>query len=207
MKFGLLLYPGVEPIDLATVGVLSMARRVVPQIDYLTVAAVTGNVALSNGLRVVADHAFAEAPQVNVLIVPGGPGWVQASKDETVLNYLSETASRARIVSVCTGAMLLAAAGLLDRKSATTKTQVVPPERAPLDVLREHYPGVDCRAALIVDQGRVVTGGGVTLCIDTMLYLIEQEFGASKADEVARIMEYQAARQANSTRLETIVAA
>ena len=51
MKFGLLLYPGVEPIDLATVGVLSMARRVVPQIDYLTVAAVTGNVALSNGLR------------------------------------------------------------------------------------------------------------------------------------------------------------
>jgi transcriptional regulator GlxA family with amidase domain len=207
VKFGLLLYPGVEPIDLATVGVLSMARRVVPQIDYLTVAAVTGNVALSNGLRVVADHAFADAPQVNVLIVPGGPGWVQASKDETVLNYLSETASRARIVSVCTGAMLLAAAGLLDGISATTKTQVVPPERAPLDVLREHYPGVDCRAALIVDQGRVVTGGGVTLCIDTMLYLIEQEFGASKADEVARIMEYQAARQANSTRLETIVAA
>jgi len=113
--------------------------------------------------------------------------------------------SNARVTSICTGAMILAAAGLLNGKTATTKVEVVPPEDAPLDVLKKQYTGVKTRRALIVDQGPIVTGGGVTLCIDTILYVIEREFGANKADEVARIMEYQAARQANTARLATIV--
>ncbi len=205
MKFGLLLYPGVEPIDLATLGVLSMARRVVPQIEYVTVAARAESVPMSSGLRVMADVAFADAPELDVIIVPGGPGWVTACDDRKILDYLSQTANQSVIVSVCTGAMILAAAGLLNGKTATTKVEVVPPEDAPLDVLKKQYTGVKTRRALIVDEGPIVTGGGVTLCIDTILYVIEREFGANKADEVARIMEYQAARQANTARLATIV--
>ena len=100
MKFGLLLYPGVEPIDLATVGVLSMARRVLPQIEYLTVANKAETVPMSNGLRVMADVSFADAPQLDVIIVPGGPGWVKACEDKTILDYVSRTAKHARIVSV-----------------------------------------------------------------------------------------------------------
>ena len=205
MKFGLLLYTGVEPIDLATIGVLSMARRVLPQIECVTVAARAECVSMSNGLRVMADRSFADAPELDVMIVPGGPGWVKACDDKEVLNYLSQTARNAKIVSVCTGAMILAAAGLLDSKTATTKVEVVPPEDPPLDVLKNQYAGIQTRRALIVDEGQIVTGGGVTLCIDTILYLIEREFGAHEANEVARIMEYQAARHANSARLETIV--
>ncbi len=204
MKFGLLLYPGVEPIDLASVGVLSMAKRVVPQLEYVTVAAEAGCVSMSNGLRVMADLSFADAPELDVVIVPGGPGWVKASENMSILDYLSRTARQAKMVSVCTGAMILAAAGLLDGKTATTKVEVVPPETPPLEVLESNYADVTTRRALLVDQGRIVTGGGVTLCIDTVLYLIEREFGARKADEIARIMEYQAARKANAARLETI---
>ncbi|UCH49577.1 MAG: DJ-1/PfpI family protein [Betaproteobacteria bacterium] len=205
MKFGLLLYPGVEPIDLATVGVLSMAKRVVPQIEYVTVAADAGCVSMSNGLRVMADLSFADAPNLDVIIVPGGPGWEQACRDKNILDYLSRTAKHAKIVSVCTGAMILAAAGLLNGKTVTTKVEVVPPEDPPLDVLTKQYPDIKTRHALIVDEGKIVTGGGVTLCIDTILYIIEREIGAREADEVARIMEYQAARQANAARLAKIV--
>ncbi|UCD69904.1 MAG: DJ-1/PfpI family protein [Betaproteobacteria bacterium] len=207
MKFGLLLYPGVEPIDLATVGVLSMASRVVPQIEYTTVAANAGAVPMSNGLRVMADLSFADAPDLDVVIVPGGPGWVRACEDKAMLDYLSHTAKRVRIVSVCTGAMILAAAGLLDGKSATTKVEIVPPEDPPLDILTSRYGDVETRHALIVDEGRIVTGGGVTLCIDTILYVIEREFGKHQANEVARIMEYRAAREANAARLPTFVGA
>lgn len=207
MKFGLLLYPGVEPIDLATVGVLSMARRVLPQIEYVTVAAKAETVPMSNGLRVMADVSFADAPKLDVIIVPGGPGWVKACEDKTILDYLSRVAEHSIIVSVCTGAMILAAAGLLDGKTATTKVEVVPPEDPPLDMLKNHYSNVKTRRALIIDEGEIVTGGGVTLGIDTILYIIEREFGARKANEVARIMEYQAARHANTARLSTIVGA
>jgi transcriptional regulator GlxA family with amidase domain len=151
--------------------------------------------------------SFADAPQLDVIIVPGGPGWVKASEDKGILDYLSRTAKHAKIVSVCTGAMILAAAGLLDGKTATTKVEVVPPEDPPLDVLKNHYPEVKTLRALIIDEGQIVTGGGVTLGIDTILYVIEREFGAREANEVARIMEYQAARETNTARLATIVVA
>lgn len=204
MKFGLLLYPGVEPIDLATVGVLSMARRVIPKIEYVSIASKAGAVSMNSGLRVMADLSFAEAPALDVVIVPGGPGWAQACEDNAVLDYLSCVAEHSKIVSVCTGAMILAAAGLLDQKTATTKSEVVLPEESPLDVLKRQHATIETRHALIVDEGKIVTGGGVTLGIDTILYIIEREFGAHKADEVARIMEYQAARKANAGRLATI---
>src|SRR5260370_24347955 len=80
MKFGVFIYDGVEPIDLATFGVLSMARRIRPDIKITTLAPSAGRVKLSNGLVVMADHALAEAPTLDVLIVTGGPGWGEESK-------------------------------------------------------------------------------------------------------------------------------
>ena len=74
-------------------------------------------------------------------------------------------------------------------------------------MLKNHYPEVKTLRALIIDEGQIVTGGGVTLGIDTILYVIEREFGAREANEVARIMEYQAARETNTARLATIVVA
>jgi len=76
MRFGILIYEGVEPVDLATYGVLSMARRVAPEISIFTVAPQKGAVAFSNGLTVLADHGYADCPACDALIVTGGPGWM-----------------------------------------------------------------------------------------------------------------------------------
>ena len=197
MKFGVFIYDGVEPIDLATFGVLSMARRIRPDIEITTLAPAAGPVKLSNGLVVMADHALAAAPKLDVLIVTGGPGWMEESKRSQTLAALSKRAADTLMVSVCTGGMILAASGVLDGKRATTKREVVPPEEPPIGRLRTLYPKIDVREASLVDEGRVVTGGGVSLCIDAMLHLLKRLYGADVAAETARIMEYHRAWKAN----------
>jgi transcriptional regulator GlxA family with amidase domain len=204
MRFAYLLYPGVEPIDLAALGVLSMARRVLPDLAFVTVAAEAGLVELANGLRVAADHAWADCPPVDALIVPGGPGWVAAAQDAALLAFLRERGGGTPLVSLCTGALLLAAAGLLDGLPATTKVQVLAGEETPLSLLAERHPTVNCQAALVVDCGRVITGGGVSLCIDTMLHVLRRHFGAEQIAEVERVLEYGAASQANRQRLAIV---
>ena len=199
VRFGIFIYPGVEPIDLATYGVLSMARRVAPEIEVVTIAPKAGVVALSNGLKVVADHGIDDCPPCAVVIVTGGPGWVEQVSAEPTLRYLREVAARGTIASVCTGAMILAASGVLDGLPATTKRNVVGSEEPPLDALRRDYPGVVAHEASLVDAGRVITGGGVSLCIDATLHILERVLGPDVASETARIIEYDRARAANGT--------
>jgi transcriptional regulator GlxA family with amidase domain len=94
--------------------------------------------------------------------------------------------------------MILAASGVLDEGPATTKREAVPPETSPLEVMRANYPRVDVRETMLVDRGgALVTGGGVSLCIDTTLHLLANMLGQHVADETARIMEYQRAWRAN----------
>jgi transcriptional regulator GlxA family with amidase domain len=205
MELTYVLYPGVEPIDLAALGVISMARRVVPELSYRTVAATHAPVILANGLRVLPDLSYDEVDAIDVLMIPGGPGWRKAAEDVALLGFIRKWNTSGTICSVCTGAMILAAAGTLDGREATTKSAVVPPECSPMDELRERYDNVSVVNALLVDSGRVVTGGGVTLCIDATLYLIACRYGPEAADEVARIMEYEAAARANASRLPKIV--
>lgn len=204
MKFAFLLYEGVEPIDLAAIGVISMAKRVIPELSYLTVAADGGLQRLSNGLRVAPDFTLADCPDVDAIIIPGGPGWPDASKDAAIRSFLQRRSGNATLVSVCTGAMILATAGLLDGRVATTKCEVRPPELSPLAVLAREHPEVDARKALIVDSGSIITGGGVSLCIDAILHVLATRIGADEAAEVARIIEYAHAWQANKARLPTL---
>jgi transcriptional regulator GlxA family with amidase domain len=205
MKFGVFIYEGVEPIDLATFGVLSMARRIRPDIEITTLAPAAGPVKLSNGLVVLADHAITNAPKLDVLIVTGGPGWVEESKRPETLAALRARAKDTLLVSVCTGGMILGASGVLDGKTATTKREVVPPEAPPICRLRELYPAIDVREASLVDAGTVITGGGVSLCIDAMLHLLKRLYGVEVALETARILEYDRAWAANLDQFPPIV--
>jgi transcriptional regulator GlxA family with amidase domain len=205
MRFGIFIYPGVEPIDLATFGVLSMARRIAPEIEICTIAPEAGSVELANGLRVTADFGIDDAPPCALVIVTGGPGWSAQAKSPATLDYIRRVHAQARIASVCTGAMILAASGILDGGPATTKREVVPPETAPLDVMRATYPQIEVREALLVDSGAVVTGGGVTLCIDTTLHLLEGMLGPQVARETARILEYDRAQRANRDGFAAVV--
>lgn len=206
MKAAILIYDDVEPIDLATYGVLSMARRVAPQISMFTVAERAGVIDLANGLKVVADHSYDDAPDADVLIVTGGAGWQRQVQTPATLAYIRKCSAKTSIAAVCTGGMILAAAGVLDGRSATTKRQVIGAEVSPLELMRERYPAIKALDARLVDCGSVVTGGGVTLCIDVTLYLLERFLGSEVARETARIMEYTAALAANDARLPTIQA-
>ena len=92
MRFGVLIYEDVEPIDLAALGVLSMARRVQPDIEICTIAPRQGVTRLANGLRVIADYHFQTAPKLDVLIVTGGPGWTAQSKSPETLAFIRDSA-------------------------------------------------------------------------------------------------------------------
>ena len=196
--FGIVVYGGVEPIDIGgTVGVISMARRVLPAIESVTIAEMSGPVELAGGLTILAQAGFADAPVCDVVMVCGGPGWRREAANPAMLNFLRHPPS-AQVTSVCTGAMILGAAGLLDGRIATTRRSAVGSEaQSPLAELASLAPAARGQAAAVVEDGAVVTGGGVSLAIDATLYLIGNIYGDAARDEVARVIEYDRAYEAN----------
>jgi transcriptional regulator GlxA family with amidase domain len=103
--------------------------------------------------------------------------------------------------------MILAATGLLDGRAATTKREVCGAEVSPLALMRSRHPAIRALDARLVDCGAVLTGGGVSLCIDMTLYLVARFLGEEAARETARIIEYSAALEANEARLPAVRAA
>jgi len=202
--FGVLIYEGVEPIDLGgTVGVISMARRVLPNVAATVIARHPGPVRLAGGPMVHADHGIDTAPACDVVIVCGGAGWPDAAADEAILAFLRGLPPEG-IASVCTGAMILGAAGVLDGRCATTRRHAVGTEAvAPLERLGRSG-SVRTVAAQVVDSG-VVTGGGVSLAIDTTLYLLGRLYGQDAMAEIARVIEYDRAYAANAAALGSVI--
>ncbi|HEU4517292.1 MAG TPA: helix-turn-helix domain-containing protein [Steroidobacteraceae bacterium] len=150
---------------------------------YLTelVAERRGPLRMSSGLELVAARRFAEVNDADTLLVAGGIGWESAARDRALLDWLSRQAGRVqRLGSICNGAMILAAAGLLDGKPATTHW-------AYLDRLATVAPQarVD-RDALYVRAGNIYTSAGVTAGMDLALALVEQDHGKAVALAVAQ---------------------
>jgi transcriptional regulator GlxA family with amidase domain len=130
------------------------------------------------------------------------PDLAQNSK-VSVVGFVKRRSGSAAIASVCTGGLILAATGLLDGRRATTKRAVTGAEQSPLQVMRMRHADVDVVEARLVDDGSIVTGGGVTLAIDVTLHLVD--YGFAVADETARIIEYRTAWRANKASFEAIV--
>jgi transcriptional regulator GlxA family with amidase domain len=195
-RIGVFVYDGVEPIDIGgTVGVVSMARRLLPGVEAAVIARAAGPVVLASGLTVMVEFGVADAPACDVVIVCGGPGWVAACEDAAVLAYLAGLRPQG-VASVCTGAMILGAAGVLDGRVATTRRSAVGTEtEAPLEALGRSG-AVQTVVAAVVDAG-VVTSGGVSLAIDATLYLLGRLYGVDAAEDVARVIEYDRAYAAN----------
>jgi transcriptional regulator GlxA family with amidase domain len=207
VTFAILAYDGIEPIDIgATYGVLSIAKRLAPGLRFFVVAKSGGELAMANGLRLIADHDFEDCPDADILMVLGGPGWQAASDDSAITAFIAQFHRRqGTVAGVCTGSMIVAAAGLLAGRQATTKCEIVEGESRPLDLLAQRYPSTRAVPARLVDTGSVLTGGGVSLGIDMTLHLLQRFLSREVAEETARILEYRRAWQANGAALADIV--
>lgn len=142
----------------------------------------------AKGLRVMPDHAFGTVPPLDVLVYPGGMGTRAQLRDAEVLRWVRDQRARvALLTSVCTGALVYAAAGLLSGRPATTHW-------ASIDLLRELDPSIDIRAdQRFVDDGDVVTSSGVSAGIDMALHLVSRLAGVERAREVRRGIQYDPA--------------
>jgi transcriptional regulator GlxA family with amidase domain len=182
---GVLLFPDFELLDVF--GPLEAFGNLVVREHFrvLTVAAEAGPVASAQGPRALADHGLADCPHLDLLLVPGGMGTRREVDDEALRPWLRARAADAEIVmSVCTGAALLARAGLLDGLRATTNKRA-------FDWVVTQGPRVDwVRKARWVDSGKVVTSSGVSAGTDMALAVIARTLDQETAERVATIMEW-----------------
>ncbi len=182
-----LLFPGVEELD--AVGpweVLRFWSRLTERDVRVSTVSLDGEpVVCGMGLRVTPDGALGDGPPPNLFLHPGGPGTRPLQNDADHLETLRNIArAGALMASVCTGATVYAAAGLLDGHEATSHWRV-------LDDLRQSNPQVTVRDGVRwVDDGSVVTSAGVAAGIDMALHLVHRLESQKCAGEVARMMEY-----------------
>jgi transcriptional regulator GlxA family with amidase domain len=142
----------------------------------------------TNGLRVLPDHSFADAPELDVVVVPGGMGTRKEVDNPALTGWLAKIAPRcAWVTSVCTGALLLHGAGLLRGRRVTTHWAFI-------EALREKAPETTVLEKLrYVRDGNVVTAAGVSAGIDMSLWVVGQLWGAEHARGTQRLMEYDPA--------------
>ena len=138
----------------------------------------------TGGLRVTPHYDFAGAPAIDLLVVPGGFGTRVLLEDETTLAWIKQVADSARkTTSVCTGSLLLARAGMLAGRRATTHWGA-------LDVLGSLDPTIVVEREQRVVVDGIVTSAGVAAGIDMAFAVVEELFGREVADETARYIEY-----------------
>lgn len=180
------LYEGFQPLDLAGPWqAFSSANEEAgkPLYQLRTIAAAPVVATWEQGLRMQVDGTFehdGDAP-IDMLFVPGGPGVDRASAHAETMAWLRRRdAVTPRTCSVCTGAFVLAAAGLLDGRAVTTHWRSA-------DRLRQKYPALRVQDdRIFIESGKYWTSAGVTAGIDLALALIERDFGAALSQQVAR---------------------
>lgn len=178
------LFDQVEVLDFAgPFDVLSCAAddRGRPCFE-VSLAAERQQVVCRGGLLVSRQAELSAAADCDVFIVPGGPGARSAEGQPAVAEAARRAAASGAVVaSVCTGAFILARAGLLDGLTATTHT-------SRLDELAAAYPEITVLPDKVIDQGNIITAGGVASGIDLCLHLLERMFGAkARAREAKRL--------------------
>jgi transcriptional regulator GlxA family with amidase domain len=188
-RIAIFVFDGVEPLD--AIGPFEVFYSAedddqVALFDVFLVAETAAPVTASGGLVITPRHGFDDMPPVDALLVPGGQGTRPLSKRDDIRAWLrAKKAMTPLLLSVCTGAQLLAASGLLKgRKTAT--------HWATYDWLLSLEPGADLRrGARYVDNGDIVCSSGVSAGIDMALYVVERFHGPDIAVKTAHAMEYE----------------
>ena len=195
LKVGILVFDDVEVLDFAgPFEVFSRARTVAgadsrrtddsAPFETFTVARTRDTITAIGGLDVVPRYSWADAPAIDILVVPGGFGTRALLQDEAMLAWIRDTAARSRqVTSVCTGALLLAQIGLLQGKRATTHW-------AGLELLASIDPTIQVQRDRRVVHDGVFTSAGVSAGIDMSFAVVEQVCGRAVAAETAHYIEY-----------------
>jgi cyclohexyl-isocyanide hydratase len=179
MRITMLAFPDMTQLD------LTGPHEVLAQLPGAKVSVVARDAApviARGGLRIVPDAGLDEVDGTDLLFVPGGPGTGALLEDVAILEFLRAQASRARwVTSVCTGALVLGAAGLLVGHRATTHWLSLP--------LLAEFGATPVAARVVVDRDRI-TGGGVTAGIDFGLTVAAQAAGPEVAQRIQLLLEY-----------------
>jgi transcriptional regulator GlxA family with amidase domain len=186
---GILLFPDLEELD--AVGpweVFTMVAQQRDDVRVVTLAQGRDPVRCAKGLRILPDHDLGDAPELDVLLVPGGQGTRREVDNPVLIEWLEKRAPRCQwVTSVCTGALLLCRAGLAEGRRVTTHWAFVPE-------LRERHPGTRVLEGVrYVRDGTLVTAAGVSAGIDMALWLAGQLWGVECARTTQRLMEYDPA--------------
>jgi len=200
MDVVILLFDGFDELDaIGPFEVFENAANAGAALDVsLCTLEPTERVTASHGLRVEPD-ATLDARDPDLLLVPGG-GWtdpdspgVRREYDDGAIPDAVASAHRdgVTVASVCTGAMLLSKAGVLDGRPVATHAAAEPDLRA---------TSADVRDARVVDGDDVLTCGGVTSGLDLAVHLVDREFGSAVAAQVTREMEYEPSSDVHRTR-------
>jgi len=192
-RVGIVVFPDVDLLDFcgpyevfATARLDEAKRREEPSpFDIVLVAERREPVTTAAGMRVIPDYTFDDCPPFDVLVVPGGWGTRSEITNQRLLQWIASRAAQVQLLtSVCTGAMLLGHAGLLDGHHATTHWRS-------LDWMRESFPAVTVEDAYhVVEDGTLLTSAGISAGIDMSLRVVARFYGDAVARATARHMEY-----------------
>mgnify|MGYP001010089338 CR=1 FL=1 len=196
MNIAILIFDDAEELDFVgpwevftmAANVIALQKLDVAKPHVFTVSQSGGPVRCAKGMRVIADHGFADAPKADVLLVPGGMGTRREVENEAMLGWIRAQAEGAAwVTSVCTGALLLTAAGPAKGKTVTTHWGFV-------DQLRKRGEAKAVRDDMrYVRDGNVVTAAGVSAGIDMALWLVGQIWSPDLARATQKGMEYDPA--------------
>ncbi|MFV8569866.1 DJ-1/PfpI family protein [Marinobacter sp. SBS5] len=183
-SIGVVLFPGFELLDVF--GPLEMYGQAPGHFEIQLVSEEGGEVASAQGPRSVADVAFCDAPNFDILLVPGGIGTRAEVLNDVFLQWVvDQSKSCEYVTSVCTGSALLAKAGILDGVRATTNKKAF--DWATSQGERVHW----VKEARWVEDGRFITSSGVSAGIDMTLALIQKMLGPEMAKDIATWTEYE----------------
>lgn len=186
---GVVFFDDTEELDaIGPWEVFTMARQFDDGLKVVSVSQNGGTVRCSKGLRIEMDHSFADAPALDVMLVPGGMGTRREVDNPAILEWIAKTAPGCQwVTSVCTGSLLLTAAGPAAGKRVTTHWGFIEALRA------RGEAGEVLEQVRYVRDGNVVTAAGVSAGIDMALWLVGQLYSPARAREVQKYMEYDPA--------------
>jgi len=188
---GIVLFEGFELLDVFGPAEAYGIHDLGGAFRILMAAPEAGPIASAQGPAAIAEYGFADCPRLDLILVPGGIGTRREVENQALLSWLRTRAQAAeRVTSVCTGAALLARAGLLDGRRATSNKRA-------LDWVMTQGPKVQwIGQARWVEDGKFATSSGVSAGIDMALAIIAQTCGVEIAEKAAVVMEYEWHRDA-----------